>query len=313
MDEDRSPTVLAADSNSEVDATLGEADNGPALANPLLTMPYRIDSVGRFTGLVERLFARDEIESFWNCESAFRDLIEAGFANQVLNAELQQLVQDPYFQGDWRPKQLMVARGSGYALAVSLFDSPRRYIHSAPFYGLYSPLGTVPLSYERYALPPQYRNEVFDPAIKLEPAGTGVVTPGEVLRIESTRYVYDFIITEPVLVAKFTCAQFHTLEWLFSRESLHAWQANDSELSSTQLRVAAYLLGRMAHQFSLEPLIKLTEHPHHSVRWAAIQSLGRMSRAVALEHLEKALSDRHPHIRRAAEKTLKQLRPAKAV
>ena len=73
-------------------------------------------------------------------------------------------------------------------------------------------------------------------------------------------------------------------------------------------RDEATILGRLAHQSSLEALEQLTSHGHHAVRWAAVQNIGRLSRSVALVKLEQALDDPHPHVRRAAAKSLQQLK-----
>lgn len=285
-------------------------------ADAVLPMPPQIiqpqiihmnREVADFAEAVDRVFVRDEIETFWRCEDAFRRLLDSGFAAEMFRHELRAIVDDATYIGDWQRSQLMVQRGSGFALSLALFETPRRYIHTTPYYGMYAPLGAQGLHYDRYRLPANYRNDVFDPSLRLEPAGSGVTRPGAILQLLSAEYAYDFRVEQPTLVAKFTSAPFHTLEWLFSKDSLRPWQANDSELSSTQLRVAAYILGKLAHQSSLEPLLAMTRHPHHAVRWAAIQAVGRLSRTEALTQLQRAQADPHPHLRRAAAKTLKQL------
>lgn len=259
---------------------------------------------------IETRFDRDAIETFWDCEPALSKFVSSGAALLAINEDLHRLVEDPAYMGRWRPGQISLARGAGFALVSALLGSSARYIHTTAHYGLYTPVGSEPLHYDLYALPEGFQDEVFDPSLRLIPAGSGSTAPGSVLRIEGDRYAYDFRITRPVVVVKLTLAPFHTLEWLFNRETLHAWQANDSELTATQLRVSAYLLGRMAHPSSLEPLLKLCAHPHHAVRWAAIQNLGRISRLQAIEKLEAAIHDPHPHIRRAAEAALAQIRRA---
>lgn len=270
--------------------------------------PSRDPHLARFTGQVDLNIGNDPPDSFWSLEEEFRRLLHSGFLAGFINRELRRLMDTPSHMGDWRPNQAMIHRGRGYALALWQFEQPRRYIHSTPFYGMYAPVGTESLYYDIYKLPRDYRNDVFDPAIRLEPAGSGITAPGGILLLQSDQYVYDFRIAKPLTVLKFTTAAFHTMEWLFNRDSLHAWQANDSELISTQLRVAAYVLGRLAHQTSLEPLELLATHPHHAARWAAIQNLGRLNRTAAQEKLRKALDDPHPHVRNAAAKTLRQLK-----
>ena len=261
-----------------------------------------------FVERVDRDFRRESLESFWDLEDEFRQFVHSGFLQDLFNRQLAALVADPTYMADWRPNQLMIHRGRAFALSLWLFQTPRRYIHTTSFYGMYSPVGKESLHYDIYKLPQGYRNAVFDPTLQLEPAGSGITSPGGILLLQSDRYVYDFKVERPVPVLKFTTASFQTLEWLFNKDNLHAWQANDSELAWTQMRVTAYVLGRLAHQSSLESLELLASHSHHAVRWAAIQNLGRVSRKAALIHLEKALDDPHPHVRRAAGKTLQQLK-----
>ena len=264
--------------------------------------------LARFVEQADRGFRRDALESFWDLEEEFRRFVASGCLGELLNRELRKLTANPSYMGDWRPNQLVLHRGRGFALSIGLFDQGRQYIHTTPFFGLYAPVGTDRLDYDLYRLPADYRNDVFDAALRLEPAGSGTCGPGEILRLQADRYAYDFKIERPVTVVKFTTAAFQNLEWLFDKDQLQARQANDSELNWTQLRVAAYILGRLAQPTSLEPLELLSTHPHHAVRWAAIQNLGRLSRGAALDKLESALDDVHPHVRHAAARTLSQVR-----
>jgi HEAT repeat protein len=169
---------------------------------------------------------------------------------------------------------------------------------------MYAPLGGQVLHVDRYRLPPSYNNAVFDPALKLEPSGSAVVACGELLAVRPEPEIHDFRIEAPRLLLKFTSSVWHVLEWLFDRDNLRAVQANDAALSTTQLRVAAYLLGRLGHVSSVVPLKQLADHEIPNVRWAAIQNLGRLSAVEARAKLEQARQDVHPHIRRAAEKSL---------
>jgi hypothetical protein len=275
---------------------------------PAAPAPRAADpDLARFVEQVDRNIGTDPPDSFWALEEDFRRLQHSGFLGALFNQQLRRIVGQPSHMGDWRPNQAMVHRGRGYAVSVWLFDKPRRYIHSTPFYGMYAPLGSESLYYDVYRLPAGYRNDVFDPALKLEPAGSGMTAPGGILLLQSDRYVYDFRIERPLPVLKFTSAAFHTLEWLFAKDTLQAFQANDSELISTQLRVTAYVLGRLGHPSSQEALQMLASHPHHAARWAGIQNLGRLDRDAALEKVRQTLDDPHPHLRNAAARTLRRL------
>lgn len=269
------------------------------------------DPLSRFVSTVQPLIERSTPERFWETQAAFGALINSDYLQGAFNAELQQLLADPCHFSDWRPNEWILHRGRNFSLAISVFDSPRRYVHALPFYALYAPLAGESLAYDRYRMPSAYNNPVFDPSLKLEAAGNGVIAPGEMLALQTREYAYDFLLPRPVVVVKLSTAPMLPLEWLFHKDSLQAWQANDADLSSTQLRVAADVLGKFAHQSSLEPLKLLTTHPHHAVRWTAIQNLGRLNRSEALAKLEVACNDPHPHIQRAARKTLMQLAPKK--
>ena len=264
------------------------------------------DALAHFAQEIQSRYTREKPETFWACEQPLQRLLAGGAIQQWLNDQLRALLQDPQHLGDWSAREVTLHRGEGWTISVALFDASQRFIHALSFQAFYAPLNTG-ITADRYGLPTAFRNDVFDPSCRLEPAGTTSAIRGQLLRLETDRYAYDFHIPQPLAVLRFTSSALRPLEWLFSRSSLLAWQANDAELSSTQLRVAAYVLGKIAHHTSVPPLKRLASHPHHAVRWAAIQNLGRLSRSEALTKIREAVNDAHPHVRRAAQKTLDQL------
>jgi hypothetical protein len=268
--------------------------------------------LARFAEQVDRRIGINPPQSFWALQDEFRRLLRSGMPHAALNEQLRRLVTQPSHMGDWRPNQAMLHRGRGYAVSVWRFDRPRRYIHTTPFHGMYAPLGSESLHYDLYRLPPGYRNDLYDPSLRLEPAGSGITAPGGILLLQPDEYVYDFRIERPLPVLKFTTAAFDTLEWLFERDTLAPFQANDSELISTQLRVTAYVLGKLGDPSSTAPLDLLATHPHHAARWAGIQNLARLDRGAARRRLEQALDDPHPHLRNAAARALHQANAATA-
>ena len=262
--------------------------------------------LSRLVAAVQPCIERSAPERFWQAQDAFRAFLASSYLRDALNEHLTGLLADPCHFGDWQPSEWLLHRGRGFALAVSVFEQPRRYIHALPFYAMYAPVGGESLSFDRYRLPEAYHNPVFDPGLKLLRVDSGTVSAGEMLALRTREFAYDFHLPKPVVVLKLTTAPILPLEWLFQKDTLQSWQANDADLTSTQLRVAADVLGKFAHQSSLEPLKLLTSHGHHAVRWTAIQNLGRLNRSAAVAKLEEACSDPHPHIRHAARKTLGQ-------
>lgn len=268
-----------------------------------MSSSYRLTDFGKD---VESGYLATDPETFWSCEPAVRRLISEGTLGAWINRELTALHTNPQYMGAWAANEAILHQGNGWTVSIAKFNTPRRFIHVLPFLAFYVPLTTA-LSGNKYRLPDDFRNDVFDPAVRLEPAGPIAVPPGEPLRLVTDSFAYDFHIPAPLPVLRFATSAVRPLEWLFSKGTMQAWQANDAELSSTQLRVAAHVLGKIAHQSSIGPLRALSTHKHHAVRWAAIQSLGRLSRTEALAKIREATSDPHPHVRRAAQKTLDQL------
>ena len=264
------------------------------------------DALARFVQEVQSRYAPEKPETFWSCEQPLRQLLAGGLVQRWLNDQLRMLLKDPLHAGDWNARELTLHRARGWTLSVALFDAPQRFIHALSFLAFYAPLAS-PLTADRYGLPQAFRSDVFDPGLRVEPAGGVSASAGELMRLETDRFAYDFQIRQPQPVLRLTSSSLRHLEWLFSKSTLQAWQANDAELSSTQLRVAAYVLGKISHHSSIPPLKQLSSHPHHAVRWAAIQNLGRLSRSEALIKIREAVNDAHPHVRRAAQKTLDQL------
>lgn len=259
-----------------------------------------------FVQEVHSQYSTIEARTFWACEPLLSRFLAEGVAERWLTDQLRLLANSEAPQGAWQSKEAEVHRSEGWTLSLAIFGSPLRFIHLAPYLAFYAPL-VGKLIVDRYKLPVGFRNEVFDPSVRLEPVDQITVLPRQIIRLESAQYAYDFQITEPVPIVRFISRPIQPLEWLFSKTTLQAWQANDADLHFTQLRVASQVLGKIAHQSSLEPLLKLSRHSHHAVRWAAIQNMGRINRTAALSRVREASSDPHPHIRRAAERTLQQL------
>lgn len=268
------------------------------------------ESTYRLTDLVREVNAQFDFAqpgTFWSCIPAIERYVRDGGIPQFLNGQLEHLGSQPHYLGDWSGQEIFIHRERQWTLSIAVLDAPRRYIHAVSELALYIPLDAHGLEADRYELPAEFRNDLFDPGITLIRAGDVAARQHEPLILETMQYAYDFRIVSPTPLLRLMTAPLRPLEWLFSKSTLQAWQANDADISYTQLRVAAYVLGKIAHQSSIEPLKDLANHSHHAVRWAAIQNLGRLNRSEALVKIREATRDPHPHVRRAAQKTLDQI------
>ena len=259
-----------------------------------------------FIQQVQSQYSTVEERTFWACEPFLTRFLAENVAENWVKEQLGRLSATGGDQPSWQPKEIRVHKGEAWTLSLTVLEAPLRFIHAVPYLAFYASLRSD-LVVDRYKLPAGFRSDVFDPNVRIELMDRVTVPPRQLLRLDNTQHAYDFQVSEPLPVLIFTSRCTQSLEWLFSKTTLQAWQANDADLQFTQLRVATNVLGKIAHQTSLDPLLKLSHHSHHAVRWAAIQNMGRINRTAALSRVRAALTDPHPHVRRAAEKTIEHM------
>ncbi len=260
--------------------------------------------VAAFAEQVGKRYLPARPASFWACEPLFRQLLDPQFAESVINYGLRAMVDDPRQTGNGGGQTMLLAQTPTWHLALHLLVRPRRYLHSNAGHALVAPLRGRTLTADLYELPAGFRNAVFDPGCKLERIGSQAVPAGDLLALRADGVIHDYRIDAPLLLLIFETAPLAVLEWQFSRETLHAWQFVAADRQVSDLKAAAWLAGRLAHQTSLKPLKALTRHKDPGVRWAALQSIGRLSRSEVRKLLAKALDDPHPLVRRAARQAL---------
>ena len=259
------------------------------------------------TDLIEQL--KNDLEpsdgaTFFSYVPQLKKLVAEGYPARAVEADLTRVCGNPSYHGDWRPNEIYLHRSDKVGLSVWYYERQRHYIHTIPYHTILIPCGRVGLRYHRYRLPTGFDSRVFDRTLKIELVDEGYTPPGEALELCAGWLIHDFLIERPTPVLKFEFGPIETTKWMFHRDSGLAWKMSDSSSAATQLRVAAHILGRMARTTSIEPLVSLTQHPSHTVRWAAIQNLSRISKSMAVECLKIARTDPHPDIRRAANRTL---------
>lgn len=262
--------------------------------------------VAAFADEVGKRYAPASPESFWTCEPLFRHLLDRQFAESVINESLRAMTGDPSHAGYGGDHAMLLACGNGWTLSLRLLARPRRYIHSSASHALVAPVSGQALLVDCYALPVGFRNAVFDPAQKLSRAGSLEVPPGELLELHADGLIHDYRIDTPLLILMLEAAPLDVLKWRFSKDTLHAWQFADADPLASDLKAAAWLAGRLAHQTSLKPLKALAGHGNPGVRWAALQGIGRLSRSEASKLLTQALDDPHPQVRRSAKLALER-------
>ena len=262
-------------------------------------------TIRAFADLVEQRFDRRRINTFWTLEGPFRQLIDGGVAHHLANVALTRMLACPT-PGDWQTSQIVAFRAPAFALSLMELDRGPM-LQSTSWLGMYSPVGRE-LVVDLYSPPEGYENDVFDPDVKLKYERTETIPEGGIFRLQADRYIYDYRLEQPLPALKISTSSFQAFRWTFDRATLRALHATDSEALWPQMSMAAQLLADLADPTSIPALLKLTEYPHHGVRWTAIQCLHRVDPAAGLTLIEQAASgDRHPHVRAAATAKLQGL------
>lgn len=236
----------------------------------------------------------------------FVRLLNASASVAAINDELKKLNADPCYVGRWHHRQLPLLSSHRWTLSIAVLERTPQLIHSSPRPQLRALLNDADVTHQRFALPDSYRNDCFVPGLRLHRLESGPLRPRHCIAMGPGSIVDDFVVSQPAVFLQLSLSCRETVEWLFSRQHLAAERANDADIETTQQRVAAYVLGQLGDARSLPALQQLCIHPHHAVRWAAIEALARLRPEQALSALQAAAGDPHPHIRAAARASLQR-------
>ncbi|WP_029922952.1 HEAT repeat domain-containing protein [Nevskia soli] len=247
------------------------------------------------------------LDQFWSLKDEFGIFASSGFPALWVNGHLAEMLRKPADAGLWFWPQFDIQQINGLTIAVRVIGDQQPFQSSSEA-AMYVPIGPQSLHCDLYHLPP-HANDVFDPKLRLEPAGRVTARPGEILLAEPDM-VYDFQAgagDSPVVAVVLTTPFALRLKWIFDRNTMKALWATDADVIDMQLRAASDVLGNLRDPSSLEVLEWLSTHRHHAVRWSAIQNVARIKASSARPLLKRALDDPHPLVQAAAAKTLQKL------
>jgi hypothetical protein len=111
-------------------------------------------------------------------------------------------------------------------------------------------------------------------------------------------------VTDGASVCKIEYGDYRPLAISYSRSTGEPVKVNMSTIESTQL---IYLM-RFASQYgdadTVAPVVELSSHYHHNIRWEALKALSRLSSDDARIVLDRMQDDPHPEIRAAARRSI---------
>lgn len=95
--------------------------------------------------------------------------------------------------------------------------------------------------------------------------------------------------------------------WFFNRETLMPIYYDFNSKNHKKLEAAIELLSEIGNIESIEPLIRLTFHENHTIRWKSLNVLINIDFEKGIECLKRMVNDIHPEIRIAAKSSLNRI------
>lgn len=274
-------------------------------------MPARLSD---FCDEISKTYRTEDPTTFWTCRDPFARLLGSGFLTELLEMQLGYCLSG-------RGEIVKAANGTSARIALpgeahldillvdpgSLYSSLIGYTSHAML-GYAPELGDVGLVVERYHHAGAYRNDVLDRGAKLTRQPDQLLRGGQVVTVEAGREVFRFggvarAIPLVVLQSK-PCLDF---SWQYDAATLAPVQSICPASTAYRLYYSTKLLAEVPGARNAETLLRISHHPSHFVRWAALQALFAVDADAGYARLAAATDDPHPRIRDAAARALQQL------
>lgn len=251
----------------------------------------------------------DAVESIMRESSeSFMDFAKGQGLSDLIHERMRSAMDDRGIDfGSGSDREIVLHRSAGFHISLSLHEGTTTYLSSSPVSGLICLLGETRVDYEKYSLPEDWDNAVFDPDIVLRPFESGSKDPYSPMEIDGKRFVYSFDFEGTGLALKLLFPIAASLIWTFDRERLQAIDVEAADADSDNLIHTADVLSEFDSASSETAFEVMSRHPSYFVRWRAIQGLARLNTEKGIEKLKSALADPHPHVRKAASSALSAL------
>ena len=248
--------------------------------------------------------------AFSTAELQLRALLASPELAAVLAAQIQLAAAPRPLLARAEAGEVVLVDTADVRASLGEYGTSSQYLHTAPVRGVYCVLGGGPLLLRRYALPENWRNDVFTKGMRLHPLGETALGQGAMVRVDGAREVLQFVCTAPVALAKLVAPLNMVQRWAFDATSLRSVWAECADSRIDGLRHAVEVLRSMGSRHSTTGLLCMTHHRAHFVRWEGIRALMYVDRDAGIRRLRAAVADRHPDVRIAAAAALERLQHA---
>jgi hypothetical protein len=274
---------------------------------------HQYPALARFGREISDVLAGADSESFWLCEEAFRRLLASDFLLELADGQLATCFGNVLAIQALKNNFGRIAAPLGLTIDVILVEAANSG-ESLLTYPSHLMLGTPPmfdhseLTVELLAFDGDVESDNFDASQVMRAAGTTVFDGGNPMRIQAGRETFRIVSTGstvPLVVLQSRPVQ--EFAWQIAADTLRPVQLISPKVSAYRLYYATQLLGHFPSGASADALDRLSRHPSHYVRWAALQALFPLDHLRAELRLRETLDDPHPSIRRSAEKAIARL------
>jgi hypothetical protein len=267
-------------------------------------MSSDVDKFYRIVGELDRLLTPETGDAFWSAKSIFSEM-DRSFLNGWGICRVKEILDGaevPVFRDR---NVLTINVTQGYAVSLAMIDQPPDSLYLYPQHYFARNVGSVPLKVRRYGHEGPYRNDVFDPRVRLVLRSEFTLHPGEAVERNGYTDVLDWETEGSTgYVLRLHSGSLGNYEWAFERETLAPKGVTVLDARSSQLATAMQMLATLEAPVGTDFIELGLGSPYFHVRWETLKTVNRLAPELVQQTLARLADDPHPAIRRAVEKTL---------
>lgn len=257
-------------------------------------------------------------DNFWQCEAAFRDLLQSDFLTQLTNHELAKFLDSSIYVPLMSfSSQVILLEDEHFQLNVGFINrktAPRTGRLQSLASNVMFSFAATPMQVAEYVQPEPFPCDIFRRDAVLTQKGTRTVGIGEIVKLRAGYDVLDFLPAAGAtsIIVNFSSTKRIDFSWEYSADSLSPVRFVPGDPAWSRIDYAIQIMSAVGDPDDLPQLIALCKHPAHFVRWQAIKAVTRLDFDAGMRALEDAATDQHPHVRDAAKRTLQNYSAALA-
>lgn len=258
----------------------------------------------RIIGELDRLLVPGTGDGFWSARPIFAEMDRA-FVNGWSVCRVKEILDEKELLVFRDRNALTINVTKGYAVSLAMIDEPPTGLYLYPQHYMARNVGRTPIKVRRYTPDRPVRNDIYDPAVRLELRDEFELPPGESLERNGYTDAIDWQSEgETGFVLRLHSEQVGHYEWAFDRETRAPKGVTVLDSYSSQMTTVMQMLTAMGTPVDKDFIETGLASPYFHVRWEAMKMIGQLAPELVPQTLARLRKDPHPAIRRAAERTL---------